>query len=104
MFEQINTSGLIPVEYKCVVQIDEIKRVTAGGIHLPGEKIERDEMAQVKGTLLAVGGNAFSDWNGKIPAPGDKVMIAKYAGLVVNGFGEIKYRIISDKDIAAVLS
>lgn len=104
MFEQINTSGLVPVEYKCVVQIEETAKVTKGGIYLPDDHKERQDMAQVRAKLLAVGGNAFEDWRGRIPQPGDKVLIAKYSGLVVDGPGEIKYRVISDKDIAAVLS
>jgi co-chaperonin GroES (HSP10) len=99
-----NLSGISPVEYKILVLIDEVKTVTPGGIHLPAAKVERDEMAQVKGTLIAAGGNAFSDWAGEIPKPGDRVMIAKYSGLAADGNDGRKYRIASDKDVAAVLS
>lgn len=100
----INLSGISPVEYKILVQIEETETVTKGGIILTHDHKERADMAQVKGTLIAVGGNAFEDFRGSIPQPGDKVMIAKYAGLVSDGNDGRKYRICSDKDVAAVLS
>jgi len=100
----INLSGIRPVEYKVLVLIDETEKVTKGGIILTHDHKERADMAQVKGTLIAVGGNAFQDWQGEVPKPGDRVMIAKYAGLVAEGNEGRMYRLASDKDIAAVLS
>ena len=100
----INLSGISPVEFKVLVLIDETEKVTKGGIILTSDHKERADMAQVKGTLIAVGGNAFQDWAGDVPKPGDRVMIAKYAGLVAEGNDGRMYRLASDKDIAAVLS
>jgi co-chaperonin GroES (HSP10) len=100
----INLSGINPVEFKILVQIEETETVTKGGIILTSDHKERADMAQVKGTLIAAGGNAFQDFMGAIPKPGDRVMIAKYAGLVAEGNDGRKYRIASDKDVAAVLS
>jgi chaperonin GroES len=100
----INLSGISPVEFKVLVLIDETEKVTKGGIILTSDHKERADMAQVKGTLIAVGGNAFQVWAGDVPKPGDRVMIAKYAGLVAEGNDGRMYRLASDKDIAAVLS
>jgi co-chaperonin GroES (HSP10) len=100
----LNLSGISPVEFKILVLIDEMETVSKGGIILTEATKERADMAQVKGTLIAVGGNAFTDFLGTVPKPGDRVMIAKYAGLVAEGADGRKYRIASDKDVAAVLS
>lgn len=102
--DYLNLSGISPVEFKILVLIDETEKVTKGGIILTSDHKERADMAQVKGTLVAIGGNAFQDWSGTIPEPGDRVMIAKYAGLVAEGNDSRMYRLASDKDVAAVLS
>ena len=98
-----------PVEYKCVVQLHKVEdadplmaSAKRAGIEIPMASMDREQQAQVKAELLAVGGNAFEDWN-ETPKVGDTVLIAKYAGLIYQD-GDIDYRIINDKDIAAVLS
>lgn len=96
--------GIHPVEYKVLVRPDPVEEKSKSGIILSvGEAKEREQMAQVKGTLIAIGGNAFEDWRGKVPQPGDRVMIAKYAGLVCRGEDNSEYRLCNDKDVSAVL-
>ena len=56
-------------------------------------------------TFVAAGGNAFEDWHDKrLPKLGDKVLIAKYAGITVKGADGQEYRILNDKDISAILT
>ena len=100
---------LHPVEYKCVVKLYDVEEADPtlaaakkAGIVLATQYKEREQMAQVKGQLVAAGGNAFEDWQGKKPAPGDTVIIAKHSGLIYRD-DEEEYRIINDKDIAAIL-
>ena len=81
-FTVINDTGIEPVEYRCVVRLDTLKdddgdQKSAGGIIIPQDRTDRDQMAYTKATLLAVGGNAFGDWEGRIPQVGDRVMVAK---------------------------
>ena len=38
-----------------------------------------------------------------LPKVGDKVFFAKYAGLMITADDETEFRLMSDKDIAAVL-
>lgn len=102
-----NESGVYPVEYKVLVSPIEVDEKTKGGIFLPDTTKERDQFAQMQGTLVAVSPLAFTyeggvEWSK--PKPGDKVLFAKYAGTVVDGKDGKKYRLISDKDIGAVLS
>jgi len=97
-----NKSGLQPTEYKVVVKPDEIK-MKAGEIYIPEQIQEKERKEQVFGTLVAVGGNAFEDWKEPIPGVGDRVLIAKYAGIPQKGADGQWYNIIYDKDIAAIV-
>lgn len=102
-----NPSGIAPVEYKCLIEPIEVAEKTAGGIFLPDNTKERDQFAQMQGVLVAVSPLAFTyentiDW--AKPKPGDRVLFAKYAGAVVDGKDGKKYRLVNDKDVAAVLS
>lgn len=104
-----NESGINPTEYKVLIAPVEVDQKTKGGIIIPDETKDRDQFAQMKGMLIAVSPLAFTydDWNGQDaakPKPGDSVLFAKYAGAVVDGKDGKKYRIVNDKDIAAVLS
>lgn len=104
-----NESGILPTEYKVLISPIEVTEKTKGGIIIPDETKDRDQFAQMKGTLVAVSPLAFTydDWKGQDdakPKPGDSVLFAKYAGAVVDGKDGKKYRIVNDKDIAAVLS
>lgn len=97
-YDDILDGGLEPANNKVVVRPDPIPMMTAGGIHLPEETIERDMLAQIFATLVAVGPDA---WKGKTaPATvGDRVMIAKFTGQLFTGPDGEKYRIIHDLDI-----
>lgn len=105
-----NPSGIRPVEYKCLVKPyeihetdEQIRSAKDAGIIIPEQETDREQMAQVIALLVACGGNAFEDWKGPTPKPGDRIMMAKYAGVYADGIDGRKYRLIHDKDIAAVL-
>lgn len=105
-----NPSGIQPVEYKILIapediaETDErIKSAKASGILMVDKTTEREAMAQVKGTLIAVGGNAFEDWHGLVPTIGDVVYFAKYAGYVIKGADGKEYRLANDKDCSAIV-
>lgn len=106
----MNTSGLAPVEYKILIvpediqETDErIKSAKAAGIVMVDKTTEREAMAQVKGKLVAVGGNAFEDWKGRVPQVGDTIWFAKYAGYVIKGDDGQDYRLANDKDCSAII-
>lgn len=99
-----NAAEIYPVDYKVLVKLDPVEQKSAGGIVLSvGGATEREQMAQVRGTLIARGGNAFQDWKGTRPEPGVRVMLAKYAGLFCEGYDGEEYRLCNDKDVAAIL-
>ncbi len=100
-----NTSGIDPIEYRVLVLPEVVEEKTAGGIFLPEQAQDKEKWAQMKAQLVAVSEHAFSyepDWsNGTKPVPGDKVLLAKYAGVNVRGRDGVEYRIVNDKDITA---
>ena len=105
MSEKLNTSGLQPVEYRVLVLLDDTEEITSGGLYIPETVRDQRQMAQVKATLIAVGGNAFNDWQSPLPKVGDRVYCAKYAGLQVHGADGVRnYKLCSDKDICAVIT
>ena len=93
----------VPVEYKVLICLDKLEERTVGGIIIPDERRDRDQMAQTEATLVAVGGNAFEDWKGTIPKAGDRVLVAKYAGERPDKDESNPYRLCNDKDICAIL-
>ncbi len=106
---KINDTGIEPTDYNCVVRLDTLKdddgdQVSDGGIIIPQERTDRDQMAYTKATLLEAGGNAFNDWTGCIPVPGDKIMVSKYAGITREADPTDLIRVLKDKEILAVLT
>jgi chaperonin GroES len=99
-----NTSGLQPCEYKVLIEPEEVEQKSTGGIILAPTTTEKEKMAQVRGTLVAVGGNAFEDWLPPVPKVGDQVWYAKFSGLVVKGKDGKELRLTNDKDIAAIVT
>lgn len=101
-----NTSGIEPVEFNCVFLPEKVEEKTASGIFLPEQHTEREQHASVQGVMVAASPLAFTyeTWPEGVrpPQPGDKVLIAKYAGTMVTGTDGQDYRIIKDKDILAV--
>ena len=102
-----NQSGIHPIEYKVLVKPIETEKVTAGGILLPDEHVDRLEGAVMKGEVIEASPWAFdfieSEGDTVGAAVGVIVLFAKYAGAIVDGKDGIKYRLVNDKDILAIL-
>lgn len=102
-----NTSGISPTEYKVLIEPVEIDE-KVGSIIIPDIAKDTEQHAQMQGILIDASPLAFSydDWpeGAAVPKPGDKVLFAKYAGAVIDGTDGRKYRIVNDRDIAAILS
>ena len=103
--------GIIPLEFKVLVKPSDaevdpaLARAKKAGIQLPQDVLERELMAQIVAEFVAAGGNAFEDWkDARLPSPGDKVLIAKYAGITVKGADGQEYRMLNDKDISGIIT
>lgn len=103
----MNTSGVEPLDMRVLVKPDPTEKRTAGGIILPDQNVEQKEWAQIKGTLVAVGVNAWSEakaTRGFVPPePGARILFSKYGGVAIDGDDGEKYRIMNDEDITGVL-
>lgn len=103
----MNPTGIRPIEYKVLIKVDEVNDRSAGGIFIPVERIEREQMAHDRGILVDVSDMAFSDWVGRKPAIGQKIIFNKYAGSIIEFINKDrtkeKYRLCNDKDICAIM-
>lgn len=95
-----NKSGFIPLGHRLLVLPDSVETKTQSGIVLVTETTGREEMAQVKGTLVAVGDGCWKDTTvGEWAKPGDRIVFGKYSGLLWPGADGEKYRILNDLDV-----
>lgn len=99
-----NTSGIVPLDLRVLVRPDDAEKKSAGGIIIPESVVDQKRMAAMKGTLVAVGENAWEEAATRSaafvkPQPGNRVMIAKYGGVVVTGLDGVDYRLLNDEDI-----
>lgn len=102
----MNTSGIEPTEFNCLVQPEEIGD-KIGSIMLADETKDRHQAMATKGRLVAASPLAFTyeDWpkEARKPQIGDTVIIAKGAGVLVEGLDGKKYRLVKDKDVCAII-
>lgn len=102
-----NESGIMPMEYKVLVQPITVEKKTAGGIVLPDEVLEKNEYARTEGTLIDMSPLAFTydDWpeGSRRPQPGDRVIFARYNAQEVKGRDGEKYWLMNDKSIEAIM-
>lgn len=102
-----NVEDLQPVEFNVVVELDRTEEKTAGGIIIPGQKVERNRLEETVGTLVAMSPFAFNydDWpaDARKPAIGDRVYFARYAGILNECDGSRWVRIIKDKEVVALV-
>ncbi len=98
--------GFRAVEYNVIIAPATLEEKTTGGIIIPVSTKEKDEAAEVWGLLVNASPLAFNfdRWpeGEQPPKAGDHVLYAKYGGIVVPGADGREYRILKDKDIAAV--
>lgn len=102
----MNTSGYEPLDLRVLVMPDVVPEKT-GSIFVPETARERDQFAQCEGVLVAAGVNAFSEARQSAdfvpPKPGDRIIFAKYGGIMLDGKDGQKYRIMNDADITALI-
>lgn len=99
-----NTSGINPVGWRVLIKPQEVKEVSKGGIIIATEITkEREQMGNTTGVVVAMGAQCFADEPVPWCKPGDKVIFAKYAGLLYAGKDGVHYRMINDKDITGTL-
>lgn len=84
---------------------DKVKEKTDGGIYIPDEARDREQLGAIRGTVDSVGPQAFKAFdpsgmgNGEAwIKKGDRICFAKYAGTQIEEDG-VTYRVINDDDV-----
>lgn len=108
IWDGTNNSGWDAVSDRVIVLTDQVQEKTSGGVELPDDVVERQQLAVETGIIVAVGPAAFTwtaqqrRWEGHTPQVGDRVMMERYAGTVLIGPDGLAYRVIDDRCIGAV--
>tara|TARA_R100000081_G_C4801819_1_gene164703 strand:- start:57 stop:455 length:399 start_codon:yes stop_codon:yes gene_type:complete len=98
-----------PMNWKVLIQPNDIKAETKGGILLPDKVKENEQILTAHGTVCAIGELAYRErdtgekWKQEVvPQVGDKVTYGKYAGqkIVVNN---VRFLLLNDDEITAIL-
>ena len=99
-----NESGINPCGWRVLIKPQEINEVSKSGIILTTEVTkEREQMGNTTGIVIAMGTQCYADEPEPWCQLGDKVIFAKYAGLVYLGKDGNQYRMINDKDVTGTL-
>ena len=101
----INTSGINPVGHRLLVLPEEVEEVSESGIIISvGQQKDREQLAQIRGTVVAMGTTAYADQKDAWCKVGDFITFGKYSGLIYRE-NETKdnkeYRVINDLDVVA---
>lgn len=105
----MNTSGIRPVEYNCLVKPVDVEKTTKAGLILPESAVEKEEFGRMEGTLVAVSPMAFSfaewpkDRDGEKPQVGQRVTFSRYQATELTGKDGAKYWMMKDKSILGVM-
>lgn len=101
-----NPSGLEPVEYNMVVLPVFVEEKTDSGIILTASDVNRDREAAEVAHVVRVSDMAFTldgdPWACVKPVVGNKVLMRRYAGSKYTKDG-VMYRVITDRDICAIV-
>ena len=101
---ETNPSGINPVGWRILILPMEIEETTASGIIINTESNkEREQLANTTGIVIAMGEECFQDTSTDWCSVGDKIIFAKYAGLIYAGKDGKRYRLINDKDVTGTL-
>jgi len=93
-----NSSGLYVTADKVLVEPNKVEEKSAGGIVIPAQSLEKEELAQITGKVIAMGQTCPLCPEMEGIEVGDTVLYARYSGaeFPVNG---VRYRIIRARDI-----
>lgn len=95
----MNSSGLKPLGVAVLVEPYEPERRTSL-IELPPEVAAREAMVENRAIVIEAGPEAWGTEKAPRAQPGDKVLIAKFAGHMTKGTADGKiYRLVNDRDI-----
>lgn len=104
----MNTSGIHPVGHRVLVlpeqETEDQKALKRIGLVMAENVNDRHRLAQMAGVVVGIGDTAWRDFKSEPWAKvGDRVMFAKYSGVILRGKDGNSYRMVNDEDIVATL-
>lgn len=98
-----NESGLKPLGRAVLIQPYTPERKESV-IVLPDQVQATQQMVDQRAVVIEVGPNAWCDEPTPRAKPGDKVLVARYAGFMATGTSDgNQYRFVNDRDIFAAI-
>ena len=95
--------GFWPVGDRIIILPEVVEEKSTGGILLTHSTREREEMAQIKAKVIAIGPTAWATTiGGAWCRVGQYIGISKWAGAIYEGKDGRKYRVINDVDVVVV--
>jgi len=91
--------------WRILVKPEKVKEYSDGGIYLPDETRDTDQMATTKGLVLDVGPTAFGTDHDEVALKkGDTIHFARYSGstLKLEEVDKEELRIINDEDVLII--
>lgn len=99
----INESGLKPLG-RAVLLAPYLPERKESLIVLPDEVAGRQQMIDQRAIVIEVGACCWEDESQPRAKPGDKVLVARFAGYMAEGTKDGKqYRFVNDRDIFAAI-
>lgn len=95
-----NESGLEPLGRAVLIQPIELEELKTSLITIPEHVRRGSAVMEQRAILVAVGGEAWVDERAPRAKPGDKVVVTKLAGYMIQGPKDGKtYRLCNDRDV-----
>lgn len=99
-----NTSGIYPQGHRLLVKPIEVEETTQSGIIINTKELkDREDAANTTGDVICMGAECFDGYTTRWCEVGDRVIFAKFAGLLYVGADGVSYRVINDEHIVATL-
>ena len=94
----LNESGLLVTADKVLIHPAKVQETTHGGIVLATASLEKEQLAQVIGTVIAMGNTCHLCPEMEGIGLGDVVLFARYSGAIFPVDG-VNYQILRARDI-----
>lgn len=105
--EVIDAKTMTMLEFNVLLKIADKSRVTKGGIIMSGAEVDKQLFASCQAEVVSFGDECFLNGDGSPignrPQPGDKILIAKYAGIPFRDAEYNLYRLAHDKDVVSII-
>jgi co-chaperonin GroES (HSP10) len=98
MMSEINKSGRVPLGHSVLVRPYELQR-PGGVIVMPDTVKDRTVLMEDRAVIIEVGSECWKDERTPRALPGDHVLIAKFAGYILEGDDGVMYRLVNSRDV-----